>query len=327
MTGPGFQPNLLDDWRKPPRVLVPPAPTPNPSDAALQEFVDYTYAMPPVDTPDLRAVRRVVEEVQAFNAARPCGSRQIGVINSAPHHGKTTSVVTIALAQARTIWAVEDAQKPLSIPWVYVNATSGGEGRSVASGIASFCSLPRPSSRPTMADYLDQISHTSRGIGLENVFIDDIHALRRIGGKDGRTIADGVKGLVTTLPVNCFAAGVGLRSHPLFADAGSGRIPAAQLLNRARWVELTPWPTLDRHGYYTDDWLTLLAQVSDYLRFPKGTRQNRLNTRKTIDYLLQGAEGRPGTAIEWVLKAAVWSIRTGNPLDKTALTATRGRGQ
>ncbi len=319
MIRPGFQPNLREDWLVPAASPIPPA------SESIDGLIAYTYAMPPIETEDLVRIRTAIQDVQAFNAARPLGSRRLVAVNAAPHHGKTTLILTVALRQARRAWKQETKRPTPSIQWAYVNATARGEGRSVASDLASFCNLPKPSSRPTAAEYIVQLSHVARPMGLHSVFIDDVHSLRSDVTKHGRTVADSLKGLITTVPTNFVLAGIDLRSHPLFADVGRGRVAAAQLANRAEWVELRPWPTHDPHGDYAERWLRLIAQISNYLVFPRGSRQNRLNTRTAIDYLLQGAEGRPGTAIEWIQRAAAWAIQTGNNLDKGALAARRGR--
>lgn len=319
----GFQPNLRDDWRVEPVSPRRPDPT-----AGIQDLITYTYAMPPIETPDLLTVRRAIEEVQAFNAARPLGSRRLVALDAAPHHGKTTLIIAVALAQARAAWGrAKPSMSPPTLEWAYVNATSRGEGRSVAADLAAFCDLPKPSSRPTAAEYIVQLSHVARKIGLGSVIVDDVHSLRSDVRATGRTVADSIKGLVTTVPATFVLAGVDLRSHPLFADSGRGRVAAAQLVNRAEWIELKPWPSHDRHGDYNENWLELLARISNYLVLPKGAKQNRLNTRTAIDYLLQGCGGRPGTAIEWIQRSAVWAIQAGRNLDQNALAARKGRHQ
>lgn len=324
MTQPGFQPNLLDDWHATrPTPARPPQAIGDLDD--VSRFIDYIYAMPFIHTPDATAVRRAIEEVQAFNASRPLGARRLVVIDGPAHYGKTTLVLDTALAQARATWEhdQEEGRRPLSIPWAYVNATSGGEGRSVAGAIADFCRLPPPSSRPTLAQYLHQLAHTSKPMGLHTVFLDDVHALRSFGGKDARSIADSIKAIVTGLPLTLVLAGIELRNHPLFTDSGPGRVTAAQLLNRSHWVRLRPWPSHDEGGQTHPDWLRLIAHISDYLALPRGPKQNRLGTKTTIDHLVAGANGRPGTAIEWLLRAAAWAATNDKPLDRSALVATK----
>ncbi|WP_282006212.1 AAA family ATPase [Propioniciclava sinopodophylli] len=320
----GFQPNLLDDWH-----TNSPAPTRPPQVIGelgeVDSFVHYAYAMPFIHTPDAVRVRRAIEEIQSFNATRPLGARRLVVIDGPAHFGKTTLVLHTALAQARAVWAQEERQerRPHSIPWAYVNATSGGEGRSVAGAIAGFCHLPPPSSRPTLAQYLQQLAHTSKPMGLHTVFVDDIHALRSFGGRDARSLADSIKALVTGLPLTLVLAGIELRRHPLFVDNGRDRITAAQLLNRSHWVRLRPWPSHDEAGHIHEDWLRLIAHVSEYVALPRGPKQNRLHTRAAIDYLVSGVDGRPGTAIEWLLRAAAWAATNDKPLDRSALVATK----
>lgn len=322
MTTTGFQPNLLEDWldTRPAPTTPPPAvgPLSNPD-----AYVDYIYAMPFVHTPESAQIRRAIEDVQAFNTARSLGARRLVVIDGPAQFGKTTMILQAAMAQARSTWQGQPDRRPPSIPWAYVNATSGGEGKSVVAGIAGFCRLPRPTSNPTMAQYLDQLCHTSKAMGLHSIFIDDIHALRRIGGKDGRSIADSIKAIVTGLPQTVVVAGIELRSHPLFTDTGRGRVTAAQLLNRSQWVQLRPWPSHDEEGQVHENWLRLIAKVSDYVILPRGKRQNGLHTKQAIDTVVAGANGSPGTAIEWLLRAAVWAVRSDHRLDRSALMATR----
>lgn len=319
MIRPGFQPNLREDWLLPVQAPIRP-----PHDS-IHELAAYTYAMPTINTIDLAMIRTAIDDVQEFNAARPLGSRRLVALNAAPHHGKTTMVLSVALRQARDAWALETERATPSIQWAYVSATSRGEGRSVASDLAAFCDLPKTGSRPTAADHIGQLSKLARPIGLHSVFVDDVHSLKSDVGKNGRSVADSLKGLISTVPATFVLAGVDLRAHPLFADVGRGRVAATQLVNRAEWIDLRPWPTHDRHGGYDELWLRLLAEINNYLIFPRGDRQNRLNTHATIDYLLQGCGGRPGTAIEWIQLAAVWAIKTGNNLDKAALATRRGR--
>lgn len=324
MTQPAFQPNLLEDWHIQRAPLARPPQVIGALDD-VQHYVDYIYAMPFITTPEAVAVRRAVEEIQSFNTARPLGARRLVVIDGPAHFGKTTLILDTARAQARATWAQEEQQerRPHSIPWAYVNATAGGEGRSVAASIAGFCHLPPPTSRPTLAQYLQQLAHTSKPMGLHTVFIDDVHALRAFGGKDRRSIADSIKALVTGLPITLVLAGIELRNHPLFADTGPGRVTAAQLLNRSHWIRLRPWPSHDQDGGVHPDWLRLIAHVNDYIALPRGPKQNRLRTKAAIEHLVAGAEGRPGTAIEWILRAAVWAATHDKPLDRSALVATK----
>ena len=110
-----------------------------------------------------------------------------------------------------------------------------------------------------------------------------------------------------------------LSSAPRWWD----RITAAQLLNRSHWVRLRPWPSHDEAGHIHEDWLRLIAHVSEYVALPRGPKQNRLHTRAAIDYLVSGVDGRPGTAIEWLLRAAAWAATNDKPLDRSALVATK----
>ena len=59
------------------------------------------------------------------------------------------------------------------------------------------------------------------------------------------------------------------------------------------------------------------------MALPRGHKQNRLHTRAAIDYLVSGVDGRPGTAIEWLLRAAAWAATNDKPLDRSALVATK----
>lgn len=326
MTTTGFQPNLLEDWLD----TRPAPPVPPRAIGELDSpdaYVEHIYAMPFIHTPEATQIRRAIEDVQTFNATRSLGARRLVVIDGPAQFGKTTMILQAALSQAQDTWKAQPERRPPSIPWAYVNATSGGEGKSVAAGIAGFCRLPKPTSNPTLAQYLDQLCHTSKALGLHSIFIDDVHALRRFGGKDGRSIADSIKAIVTGLPQTIVVAGIELRSHPLFTDTGRGRVIAAQLLNRSQWVRLRPWPSHDRDGHVHENWLRLIAKVSEYLVLPRGSRQNGLHTKQAIDAVVGGSNGSPGTAIEWLLRAAVWAVRNDHRLDKTALTVTRTSGR
>lgn len=312
---PLLTPHSADDW---PKIIAnarrkPPSVSSRPSEAELKALADFALSGGPFVTDDVNRVGEVIRRVQRANTLAAAGGRRVVVVNGRFHHGKTHAALVPALQQVE---AAQDEKSPHAvIPWVYVELSASGEGRSVVESVLRFIGAPVPA-RGTMPSLTRVLRLLAPEIRLQGVIIDDLGSAARANGGHERpgAIATALKSLVMQLPATVVLIGTDLNDAPMFSQV-KPVAPAQQILRRATWVELGPW---GRPSVKPGQWHRLVATLSKHLAFP---RQDQFAIKNAVGVatLHEVAEGRPGSAIEIVQHAAAAAIENGWKLDPALL--------
>ncbi len=325
MTGV-FQPTLAYSWPDAAAGEVTrlrPEPVTGPLTVDQKRaFQAYNLALPALATPDTRRAFEALEATLLFNQHRPLGGRRISFVTGPPHSGKTTTILAKAVQDAQRQWAGEPDRRPRSIPWIYVEATTAGRGRALAQDMCTFLGLPFGRVENAAA-LIGRLGHNAAAIGLRGIIIDDVHFLRSSQRSDQQSLANIIKGLVTSVPATFVFIGIDLPHSPLVRPTKDGNAPSDQLANRADWITFQPWPRSTETGELNPHWLRLLANLREQIALPGGRRQWRLDRLSTTEFLIERSGRRPGSVIEWVTRAANHAIWTDSPLDRAALEHTR----
>lgn len=311
-------PHSADDWDA---ILAgldrqPPSPcTGRPSDAELEAFAEFDLAAGPFVTDDVKRVGEVIRRVQRANEAAAVGGRRVVIVNGDFHQGKTHAVLVAALQQVKE-GLVDGAGSPHAVlPSVYVELLTLGAGKSLVEAILSDTGAPL-SSRATMPHLTRTLRRIAPKIGLRLVIVDDLgSAASKNGGHDSPgTMATALKSLVGQIPATFVLVGGGLADSPMFSLT-KPVAPAQQILRRATWIELEPWP---KPGTRPGPWHRLVATMGKHLVFPN-EGQFAIKNQQGVATVHELSEGRPGSAMELVQHAAATAILHRRKLDPPLL--------
>ncbi len=291
------------------------------SEEAIAQAQAFNLGLRPLSTPDIARIWSLITGVQFFNTHRSMGGRRLALIDGLSHIGKTTGVLALGMKQHRAALACADPNQPPPRPWIYVLASAQGRGRALTQSMLSFLGVPY-GSRETAATLVERLAALAPRIGVHTIFVDDVHFMKGAGVQERFEIANVLKHLVSTVPVTFVLAGVNLAASPMFTRSSTGMMPSDQLDSRADRLVLKAWPKTSSDGEVSPTWIRLLANLAEQIYLPSGPTQWQLNRAKAVRYLIDGSSRRPGTAIEWTIRAANHAIGCNRPLDYQALRAT-----
>lgn len=318
----------LDDWQRliykdktrPPTV----AAGEELSELVVRHFHAYNSALGPLPTDDVAKVREAVTRAHFENEHASLAGQRAVVIDGPPLVGKTHAALGVAFQETRAIWDdLDDAFRPeagapakqRSIPWVYVEVTKASHGFGILAGMHRFCGIPQ-NPRDNTEALMARLRDLAGPLGTRGVIIDDSHGLAGGRTQDSATLADTLKGIITGLPFTVVIIGADLAASG-FLNGPFGE----QVRYRSMWTQLGNWPVPTRNGP-PGPWERLAATLTRHLAFPRGASQCRLNSRDTLTTLIEGADRRPGLAIDWAKAAAHHAITNDKSLDKASLEAT-----
>lgn len=319
-----FQPSVAAHWDVEAKAPLQARPAPidgRDSEEQIAQAQAFNLGLRPLSTPDIQRIWNLITGVQFFNTYRSLGGRRLAVIDGPSHFGKTTAILALGLKQHRAALESADPDQPPPRPWTYVLASAQGRGRALTQGMLSFLGVPY-GSRETAATLVERLAALVPRIGVHTIYIDDVHFMKGAGIQERFEIANVLKHLVSTVPATFVLAGVNLATSPMLMRSSAGTTPADQLDSRADRLVLKPWPKTGSNGELSPTWIRLLANLAEQIYLPSGPKQWQLNRAKAVHYLIDGSSRRPGTAIEWTIRAANHAIACNRPLDYQALRAT-----
>lgn len=310
-------PHTAADW---PLILAKadrPIPTMSarPSDAELERLAQHALSAGPFVTDDVKRVGMIVDRVQRANVAAALGGRRAVIVDGSFHHGKTHAVLVKALQQVR---AARGTRSPHAvIPWVYVELSDNGQGRSLVESLLKFIGAPVPS-RATTPQLTRVLRLLAPQIRLQGVVVDDLGSSARQGGGGDRAggLATALKSLVMQVPATFVLVGTELEQTPMFSR-DKPVAAAQQLIRRSTWVELGAWPAPQAKP---GPWHHLVATLAKQIVLPS-TQQFAIKNHAAVMTLHEVSEGRPGTAMEIVQNAADRAIRHRRNLDHLLIRA------
>lgn len=315
----------LDDWplliergraNTPPRMER----TPTSIDADGRDLlIRYNRTIGVISTADTARVGEALNRVIEANEYAPHGGRRTLLIDGASTMGKTMCIETYVTTGADRVWRQRGRRVNgrEQIPYVYVEAESGGRGRALMQSILHFIGLPY-TERESAEILTARLRDIAPELGLKAVIIDDAHMLRT-NNPDSRRLTDFLKHIITSLPVTFAFVGAGLASSALLQQSTRGDYPASeQISRRAKILTLTPWP----HERLGDDWTRLIANLERRLVLTQGPVKGVLTTSSAIRLLHERSAGHPGMMIEWVKDAATTAISEDRRLTLDLLKAT-----
>jgi hypothetical protein len=228
-------------------------------------------------------------------------------ISGPSHLGKSSAVTRVLLDRVLADpagWRTRTREGWLRTTYVYVEVGSRQEARGILASVARFCGLPDTGREKELHDMLAVVLPQ---LGVELIVVAEAQRLRRVSDVASRTV-DGVRQLVH-LPVPFVFVGIDLDRSALLRDPGRNNDTVYQLQRRHSHLRLTPLPRGSE------------AKVVGIIRaFALLTRPiNGLDTACLADPavirdLIQSVEGRPGSLINTLKRAAVEAIADNNGL-------------
>lgn len=310
-------PHTAADW---PKIIArakrkPPTVSSNPSDAQLDELADFALSSGPFVSDDVKRVGEVIRRVRRANDLAPVGGRRAVIVNGDFHQGKTHTALIQAIRDVDAARCVESPHAV--IPWVYVELSASGRGRSVSEAVLRFVGAPM-SARATMPDLVRVLRLLAPEIQLAGVIIDDLGSTEGAGGKEQPgAMATALKSMVMQVPATFVLIGTALSQARMFS-AVNPIAPAQQVLRRSTWIELEPWSA---PGNKPGPWHRLVATMSNHLPMP-GHEDFAIKNHRGVCTLHELSEGRPGSAMELVQHAAATAILSRCALDVPMLRQT-----
>ncbi|GAB2472337.1 P-loop NTPase family protein [Jatrophihabitans fulvus] len=309
-----LQLHVLDDWPDLLQRARGNARPVLPADGLIsrdikRRLIEYTLALGPLETADTRRIDSYVREVLESNANAVNGGRRVLLIDGTSAIGKTQGIGSHILKETDRVWQRLGRHRDGAdvIPYVYVEATSGGQGRALLHSILRFTGLP-VAANESADESLARLRALGPRLGIQAVVVDDAHMLRTVSA-DSRRLTDFLKTTITSLPFTFVFVGAGLEESALLRQATRGGYSAAvQISRRATVLQLKPW-SVDDVG-----WSRLLASLEQRLVIPGGFRKGTLTGTKSSRLLHARATGHPGIAIDWVKRAAIAAIRSDSAL-------------
>ena len=220
-----------------------------------------------VRTSQVAAAYSVIEQVMAGNHRDGDRLRGAVVIDSEPALGKTTIATRYGRDFHRRIYrrygpTTDSGSQRL--PVVYVPLRSATTLKDLNKQILKFYRHPA-GSRDTKADLVALVVDAVTTGETRLIIIDDLHFVD-YSHRDGKAVANHLKGLANALPVTFMYTGVGLLERRFFTEGTLGNpksVEVAQMARRTTRCAVAPFTLSTDAGFRA--WVDLLAALQSQL--------------------------------------------------------------
>lgn len=222
-------------------------------------------------------------------------------ISGPSHLGKSSAVTRVLLNRVVADpagWRTRTREGWLRTTYVYVEVGSRQEARGILASVARSCGLPDTGSEKELHEMLAVVLPQ---LGVKLIVVDEAQRLRRVSDVASRTV-DGVRQLVH-LPVPFVFVGIDLDRSALLRDPGRNNDTVLQLQRRHSHLRLAPLPRGSEAKV-----VNIIRAFAQLTRPIDGLDTACLADPVLIRDLIQYVEGRPGSLINTLKRAAVEAI-------------------
>jgi len=283
----------------------PPAENPQ----EIKSWIHLQHVPSVFDTAVANKIDKVVDDhlgtTEAWLAIS--GERHLGKTNA------TTAVLVRRSLTGHTPWRTKQTSGWRYVPYVFVEATSNPTAKMVMREACRFLGLPTSGDegvlRARLCDNLPQM-------GVIAIVVDEGQNFRRKSAT-AKAVADGLRGLLH-LPVPMIYSGLDLRESALLKQFNDIDDSAGQLIERAQVLDLSKLG--DAQGFAEIG--RLVRAFGQRLTLIDEYTAPALTDNDLVQTLIIDHEGRPGSILETLKKAAVEAVNTDRCLT-TDLVAAR----
>lgn len=277
----------------------------DPEAAGRDEMLRCTRATAALHTPLGARIRHELDDLVEDNRGNATGRRAL-MLEGPSTAGKTTTTMLAVLRRSRAAWRdfgrhIEGYEQ---IPWVYVEVGSSYGYSDLAAAILTFCGLP-VSPRDTAQSRIAYLREQLPKLGTEGIVVDDAHQLR---ASKSERLTDGIKNILTGLPVSFVFVGVDLTESALLKGANHAFGSSVQQI--ARRSTLLHCDLGGQESSRRSEWDRTLETLAMHVHLPSGEYPSDvLRDAALRDSVHSATGGLIGPTARLVRAAAVATVR------------------
>lgn len=297
-----------------PTVWVPvhtlrSSPPPVGDPGALSQWIHLQHIPSSFDLRVADALDNVIDEHQ--------GTTESWLAVTGPRHlGKTNAVSAVILERAVTGsvgWQQKLPHGYRHVPFVFIEASSKPSVTQVLQGSCRFLGLPENGKEDVL---FARLSEALPEMGVQAIVCDEGQNFRRRTAA-ATTIADGLRRLLH-LPVPMVYSGLDLRTSALMKQFHEEGDSADQLVERANVLDL--YPLTDAQGL--KELGRMIRGFAERLSMIPDFETPALCDNDAVKALIKAKQGRPGSIMEAIKKAASKSVKADRRLTVERLLGT-----
>jgi hypothetical protein len=237
------------------------------------------------------------------------------------HLGKTNAVSAVIAARAMSGaigWQQKRSNGYRNVPYVFVEASSNPSAAQVLQSVCRFLGLP---TNGRESDLMDRLQTVLPEMGVQAIVCDEGQNFRRRTASAART-ADGLRRLLH-LPVPMIYSGLDLRTSALMKQFHEDGDSADQLVERANVLDLPPLTDAKGLGEIG----RTIKGLADRLSLIPDFETPALTDNEGLKALIAAKQGRPGSIMEAIKKAATRAVKTDRRLTADLLCGAQSAHQ